>query len=401
MIDIEKFLDAGGENKQSKPIVWASSDGLERAFRQWIASYPILKDFFVTLDELNDFTRIVSPGILKKVKIEWAYYVIKSTTHIDDKVQINEIARAFDIQKLLLKHVPSPITSFGFDVSIAVPQAVTVSAQGDIFSLMEYFPFPTLDGVFLSNSSDVQKIFHLKNIRRLYEFFSSHGMLWKDMAPRNILLDQSHVTPRYILLDFEKTKYIAPADFVEAESLFWKGPVISEEFASSCSLVHLREVFGDRYHLDQWDYNPLELMPNHQMRRELKDIVQKYGRSITMGEYHFLDRQLVSTREPIVTFDDEMIYPGKICFLVDHVLGPEYDRALNELYIAASLKNELVLVVKTIHNILLNAGILIRDLFCSLELKKNVKFPADEMKNAITDLYNRYVDDDWVRLGLA
>lgn len=107
MIDIEKFLDAGGENKQSKPIVWAGSDELGYAVRQWIASYPVFKDFFVALEELNDFTRIVSPGILKKVKIEWAHYVIKSTTHIDDKIQINEIGRAFDIQKLLLKHVPS------------------------------------------------------------------------------------------------------------------------------------------------------------------------------------------------------------------------------------------------------------------------------------------------------
>ena len=70
-------------------------------------------------------------------------------------------------------------------------------------------------------------------------------------------------------------------------------------------------------------------------------------------EYNRLDRAFISIRIPF-ELENETIFPGKIGFLIDHILGPKYDRMMNELFIIAfkqgqfeQLASDITLLLRT------------------------------------------------------
>ena len=157
--------------------------------------------------ELNDYTRIVSPGILKRTCVEGKSFVVKSVPPADTEAQRNELKSALAILEVVNRLAPSPATRLGFDVTVTVPEAACRTRTGRILSVMPLHPYPTLDAVLVryeGGPDDMSE--HLENGRALYDLFSRHGIFWQDMAPRNILVDGRRAPPRYVILDFEKTR---------------------------------------------------------------------------------------------------------------------------------------------------------------------------------------------------
>lgn len=352
-----------------------------------------LDTLFDRLPELNEYTKVASPGILKRVSANGHSFVVKSALAEDIAAQRNELKSGLAILDAVKKFAPSPIARFGFDLTITVPEAVLCTTAGRIMSVMLLHPFPTLDEILVRSEGRTGTMMgHLENVRSLYDFFSQHGIFWRDMAPRNILVDERHLSPRYVILDFEKT-LMDVDDLDVAEKQFWRGAVISEEFLSVCPMEAVAQVFGDKYDPPSWDTEATGNMPRADMRREIESIAYlDEGRNLTVGEYNCLDRLLVATRSPIDDGGDGSYFPGKMCFFVDHILGPAHDRKLNEVFLVTRACGQMAETCRIIHNTMVSAGADVKDMICASK-DDNVFFDGDMLKDCIDDLYVRNVGE--------
>jgi hypothetical protein len=373
---------------------WYLPDGLYQDTLESQFSGQNLDQLFHELPELNEYTKVASPGILKRICVNGKSFVVKSVPTEDLAAQRNELKSGIAIFETVRKLAPSPITKFKFDLEITVPEAIFCTNTGRILSVMQLHPYPTLDEVLIRSSIDKQSMLeHLKNIRTMYDFFSSQGIFWRDMAPRNILLDEGNLSPRYIVLDFEKTQ-IGVKDLSVAEQKFWRGAVISEEFLSACGEEMALKVFGDKYDPSSWDVENTEFIARVDMRREIECIVYVNDtRNISVGEYNLIDMRLAATRSPIQDKYDETYFPGKMCFFTDHILGPVYDRKLNEIFLVAEASGNMLSTCKNIHNAMVAAGADVKDLIC-VSRNSNVLFHEQTLKVCIDDLYNRTVGEN-------
>lgn len=388
--DVETFLDSPIHSGET----WYSPQG---SYRKELESFFADRDMEILFDqlpELNRYTKIVSPGILKCACVSGQRFVIKSVPPGEVEMQLNELKCGFQVFNAIDKFAPSPITLFGFDLSITIPEAIVATRTGRMMSVMLMHPFPTLDEVLMRIGDEEDRMLgHLRNVRRLYDFFSSHGIFWRDMAPRNILVDERHLCPRYVLLDFEKTR-VSVNYTNDIEKEFWRGAVISEEFMSVCGEQAVAQVFSDKFDPSSWNTEEKGQMPSENMRREVECILNSHGeRSPTVGEYNCLDRYLIKTRSPIRDGDGTIFFPGKMSFLVDHILGPAYDRKLNEVFLVAQIRGKMKKVCKTIHKTMSSAGASIKDIFL-FSWEGNIHFDDEMFKECIDSLYAKYVREE-------
>ena len=131
--------------------IWFSPQG---SHRNELEHYYYLSDrdmetLFDQLPELNRYTRIASPGILKRFSVNGRHFVVKSVSAEDMGAQLNELKSGRAIFDTITQFAPSPITYFGFDLLITVPEAVLCTKSGRIMSVMELHPFRTLDEILL------------------------------------------------------------------------------------------------------------------------------------------------------------------------------------------------------------------------------------------------------------
>ena len=300
MNDVYTNLDDMFDTPFQVDVAWFLPDGRHRKDIEAFFIGKNLEDVFKALPELNEYTKIASPGILKRFSVNGKSFVVKSVPPEEIAAQRNELKSSLAIFDTVSKSASTPITHFGFDLEITIPEAIFCTAQGRCLALMQLHPYPTLDEILVRANGDTDTIVgHLGNVRKLYDFFAQHRIFWRDMAPRNILVDQSDLSPRYIILDFEKTQ-VAVENIDEAEERFWRGAVISEEFLSACGFASVDAVFGDKYDPGTWNENEPQTMTRAEMRREISSIVYLDGeRDLTIGAYNRLDKLLAKTRAPL------------------------------------------------------------------------------------------------------
>ena len=114
---------------------------------------------------------------------------------------------------------------------------------------------------------------------------------------------------------------------------------------------------------------------------------------MTIGEYNFLDMSLIKTRSPVRSKNGNVYFPGKMCFFVDHILGPVYDRKLNEIFLAVSFKGKMGKVCKTVHKAMVSAGATVKDMI-SLSRDDKMLFDGLKMKDCIDKLYAKHVGNE-------
>lgn len=380
--DLDEMLGAS----LASDAIWFLPEGRHRDELERYFTTRDPETLFGRMAELNDYTRVVSPGILKRACVKGKPFVVKSVPAEETAVQHNELKSALAILDVVNRLAPSSVARLGFDVTVIVPEAVCRTRTGRILSVMLLHPYPALDAILIrceGRPDDMRE--HLENIRTLYDFFSHHGIFWQDMAPRNILVDGNHASLHYVILDFEKTRTDV-GDLAAAETGFWRGAVISEEFLSVCGTQAVAGIFGDKYDPSSWDTLSTEIMPGEAMRREIACIVRhNAGRAVTVGEYNRLDRLLAATRPPVRDGS------GRMCFFTDHILGPAYDRRLNEIFLVAQANGRMDETCGTVHDAMISAGA--GEMVCRTG-DGRISFEGDVLRDCIDALYAQHVGED-------
>ena len=96
---------------------------------------------------------------------------------------------------------------------------------------------------------------------------------------------------------------------------------------------------------------------------------------VNRHHYNCLDKKLIETRGPIEDNFGNVYFPGKICFIFDHIFGPIIDRKVNELFLAAKIERRFLEEVKYFDNLLHDNGVIVTDCFSSSNRKvPNVNF---------------------------
>ncbi len=258
---------------------------------------------------------------------------------------------------------------------------------------MLYQPGRTLEEILLAERDAQTRAFHFKNIRQILETLYNNGIIWTDMAPRNIIVDETEDIPTYYILDFEKSKILSEAATEKERAEHLRGPVCAEEFGAICSLDELKQIFD--FDPDKWDLSSKESIPFEKPKRELFAIFEgRNQHSFTFGQYNKLEQEVLKVRLPIIS-SNQIFYPLHCSFKVDHYLGADYDRKLTEVFLSANKFNLFVPVIKIIETLLeLLENRIITDEFISLcSVKAYVpsnthNLTTEKLKDVIDNLYN-------------
>jgi hypothetical protein len=190
---------------------------------------------------------------------------------------------------------------------------------------------------------------HLKNYRLCLDFLFENGIVWRDMSPRNVLVEQNGCI-LYHFVDFEKVDV-------------WDGPLSLQSRIDACraqfcveefGVISLREelldTFSGLFLPDQWDLQsgaPLPFPP----RVEIAAVLAGRGiEQVSIGEFNRLDQQIQEVRCPrIDPTTGNLVRPGLLGFRVEHYLSlsadidsSDYDRKTTEVLLAAHAINRLI-----------------------------------------------------------
>lgn len=215
-------------------------------------------------------------------------------------------------------------------------------ASKEVFAISRWISGTSIESLLHGLPDGPRRREILADYRALLDFLLDRGVLWGDMSPRNVLLDDAEV-PTYWLVDFEKTAVVdAPVPFPERVD-FCRGQVAVEELGVLCPRPELEEVLSGYFDIAGWDFRseaPLSFPPRPEVAALLR------ARSVvtpTQGEYHAADLEILHVRSPDthpVTGKRRLV--GLVGFRVEHYLScagldtaSDYDTRTTEILIAA------------------------------------------------------------------
>lgn len=345
--------------------------------------------------DLAGMFSLVRKGLIKKVQLSDGQYIITKKNNPEKKGKFeNEQKIVSEVSKRLGFGNNSKIKYADFCLSLISPLAVIAMPCSDTYySIMLYQPGRTLEEILLAEQDAQARAFHFKNIRQILETLYNNGIIWTDMAPRNIIVDETEDIPTYYILDFEKSKILSEAATKKERAEHLRGPVCVEEFGAVCSLNELKQIFD--FDPDKWDLSSEESVPFEKPKRELLAIFEgRNQHNFTFGQYNKLEQEVLKVRLPIIS-SNQIFYPLHCSFKVDHYLGADYDRKLTEVFLSANKLNLFVPVIKIIETLLeLSENRIITDEFISLcSVKTDVpsnthNLPTEKLKDIIDNLYS-------------
>lgn len=190
---------------------------------------------------------------------------------------------------------------------------------------------------------------HLKNYRLYLDFLFDNGIVWHDMSPRNVLVEQGdHFV--YHFVDFEKAKVWEGPLSLESRIAACRSQFCVEEFGVIGLQEELLETFSGLFVPDQWDLQsdaPLPFPP----RVEVAAVLAGRGiERVSTGEFNRLDQQIREVRCPrIDPMTGDLVRPGLLGFRVEHYLSlsadldsSDYDRKTTEVLLAAHASGCLI-----------------------------------------------------------
>lgn len=209
-------------------------------------------------------------------------------------------------------------------------------------------PGESLEEILLHSTEAQETLFHLHRIRRCLDTLFDHGVIWRDMSPRNILYYPQN-GGEYHLLDFEKVDFHDRSLDQAAREHAMRSQFCIEELGVIVPESSLLDIFGDLFAPATWDIEssaPLPFMP----RAEIAAIMEGRGlQSIILGEFNRLDRQIWDVRRPRADGRGVLVRPGLLGFRVEHYLSlfseidaGDYDRKTTEVLLAADAAGELL-----------------------------------------------------------
>lgn len=215
-------------------------------------------------------------------------------------------------------------------------------ATGEVYAISRWVRGTSLEQQLHELSDGPRRRGLLADYRALLDFLLDRGVLWGDMSPRNVLVDDADV-PTYWLIDFEKTAVVdAPVPFPQRVE-FCRGQIAVEELGVLCPRAELEGVLSGYFDPALWDVRstaPLHFPPRPEVAASLR------ARSVlhpTQGEYDTVDLEILDVRSP----DSDPVTGGRrlvglVGFRIEHYLScagvetaSDYDARTTEVLIAA------------------------------------------------------------------
>lgn len=205
----------------------------------------------------------------------------------------------------------------------------------------------SLEDLLMNEHDQATRCEYLVHCRLILDALFDKCILWGDMSPRNILVQQTKQHISYTIFDFEKTQVTNEPVPIEKRVEYCRGQVCAEEFGILCTPEEMQECFHGYFNPGGWNFESEEALPFFQ-RPEVADILN--GRSIhevTLGMYNRVDHEMMNARIPdIDPVTGQRRFPGHLNFKVEHYLGcagyenaGDYERKTTEVLIAAKHYN--------------------------------------------------------------
>lgn len=184
---------------------------------------------------------------------------------------------------------------------------------------------------------------YLVHCRLILDTLFERGILWGDMSPRNILVQQTEQTISYHIFDFEKTQVMDEPISLEKRIEHCRGQICVEEFGIICTPEEMQICFHGYFNPEEWDFESEEALRFPQ-RPEVADILKGRGiHDVTLGKYNQTDREMMNARIPDIDPQTRKRgFPGHLNFKVEHYLScagyqnaGDYERKTTEILIAA------------------------------------------------------------------
>ena len=223
------------------------------------------------------------------------------------------------------------------ECSVVRPLAVLSIPEHSVFyAIARFSPHPTLESLLMSEGSGAKRRTMLRGCGILLEHLYANGIVWGDMAPRNMLVEDVAGCLRFHLLDFEKTSLYDGCVPHSARVEHGRGPMCVEEFGAVCSRSEVTETFAPYFAPDSWDLMSSDALSLAKPKREVIDILTAAGVTTpSMGEYNRTETAVLNVRFPHDGIDGVRRLPLHQSFKIDHYLGAEYDRKATEALMAA------------------------------------------------------------------
>jgi hypothetical protein len=206
----------------------------------------------------------------------------------------------------------------------------------------------SLEDILMGKRETTIRQTHIAHYRMILDALYDRGILWGDMSPRNILVQQRGDKFCYHIIDFEKTAVSETPICEDGRKDHCRGQICAEEFCIICSPEDVDYCFRGYFDPEEWDLESKE--PVYFPRRpEVRDIL--HGRKlhmVTLGIYNQTDKEMLQARIPDINpINGERRFPGHLNFKVAHYLGScadyndaaDYERKTTEILIAAKRNN--------------------------------------------------------------
>lgn len=375
----------------------------------------LLAEYIDTLLDLEGHNSLVRKGLVKKIQLSSHKSAITKKNNPDKEGRFqNEL---INIQKLLrVLELKSDDDKIFFSnpnkneksvvLKMLQPYAVFIDhASRNYYSITKHQEGSTLEEVLYLTRNQKERQRHFLNVRTILEYLYKKGVIWGDMAPRNIIVNEIEEATEYIILDFEKTRIVEAPVSIEDRLEHARGPMCVEEFGSICSQEEVEAIFKGYFEPAKWDVATTSLTPFAKPKRELADILIGRGNvDYSFGDYNQLELEVMKVRFPYQG-KDKLQHPLYISFKVDHYLGTEFDRKTTELFTKARQHNLLSETITILEKVLTTAEneFIISDLKTSASAKiflfNRVNNPSIILlKNLINKLYGAVNKEEWLEL---
>ena len=129
-------------------------------------------------DELSEFTALTTPGMLKRISIVYNETVVsKSSVNRSISVVQNEVIASISAASVF-QSVRFERATEDFNIQ-TVPILAVIKANGVVYTLMRYSPFPTLDEILVCNPNRQLQKAYLEKLKTLFQLLYSKGFYWR------------------------------------------------------------------------------------------------------------------------------------------------------------------------------------------------------------------------------
>lgn len=307
--------------------------------------------------DLPGINSLVREGLVKSLILPTGRRVItkrnnpsKQGRFLSEQYNVSEIVSRLELP------TQQSFVSVGNALHLQIIRPFVVVAdcvKGAFYSFSNFEVHPTLEHILLTEKDAKKRIQYLSMARQVLEHLYSNGIVWGDMAPRNILVQEDGGITTFLLLDFEKTAFTNGA-VTQAQRLeHARGPMCVEEFGGVCSLPEVVQCFDGYFDPAGWNESDASPIQFAKPKREVMDILKSNGcASPTIGQYNKMEELMIEVRFPFVGEDGALRLPLHTSFKVDHYLGAEYDRKTTELFMKAKSYGYLTQAVDALNAVL-------------------------------------------------